>query len=36
MNVLVIWKASVAFDQISFLKCVLQDVTGLQIDYFQL
>ena len=34
MNILVIWKAFVEFDQISFFEFVLEDATLLQIDNF--
>jgi len=34
MNILVIWKALVEFDQISFFEFVLEDDTLLQIDNF--
>jgi len=36
MNILVIWKAFVEFDQISFLEFVLEDVTGMEIDKFHM
>ena len=36
MNILVIWKAFVEFDQISFFEFVLEDATGLQIDNFHM